>query len=96
MGLIGMALGIALGLGLCELFDAYPIFSHRDFVVRPMLNAGVVLLPAAVVFLTVLAAGFWPAAKAARSHDSAPAHRSRAGRRREIRAGPDRRRGIGA
>jgi len=68
VGLLGVALGIGGGLGLCALFDAYPIFSYQGFIVRPVINTAVVLVPGAILLGVTLVAGVAPAIRAARAN----------------------------
>jgi ABC-type lipoprotein release transport system permease subunit len=70
IGLVGVALGVGVGLVLCELFRAYPIFAHSGFVVRPELSLWGVLVPSAVLFGVTLLAGLIPAFLAARCNPS--------------------------
>lgn len=68
IGLLGVGLGAALGLGLCAWFDAHPIFDNDGFVVRPLVTARAILVPAAVLLAATLVAGLAPAWRAARSN----------------------------
>lgn len=70
VGLVGVGLGVVAGLGLCAIFDAHPIFDYDGFVVRPLITAQVVLVPALTVFAVTLVAGLAPALKASRANPS--------------------------
>lgn len=70
VGFVGAALGTILGLAACELFVHNPIFDSDGFVILPVVSPSTVLVPVALVFLTVLVGGLWPALQAARSNPS--------------------------
>jgi ABC-type lipoprotein release transport system permease subunit len=66
VGVIGTALGCAVGLGLVRWFAGHPIFHMEDFVIVPRLTWGVVLWPALLVLGATLLAGVVPAWRASR------------------------------
>ena len=68
VGLLGCGLGVAGGLALCRVFEAYPIFQSEGFVVRPLLTHWVIGLPVATVFFVTLLAGLVPAVRATRAN----------------------------
>lgn len=70
VGLLGVVLGLAIGLALCQLFTAYPIFDYDGFVVRPLLSWRSVLVPTSTVLGITLLAGLAPAWQAARANAS--------------------------
>jgi lipoprotein-releasing system permease protein len=70
IGVVGAALGVGLGFGLCALFNAHPIFAHDGFVVRPVLSLRGIAIPTAVIVAVTLLAGLAPALRAARSNPS--------------------------
>lgn len=70
VGVVGAALGTALGLAACELFEHNPIFDSDGFIIRPVVSPSTVLLPVALVFITTLVGGVWPALQAARANPS--------------------------
>jgi ABC-type lipoprotein release transport system permease subunit len=66
VGVIGIAIGCALGYGLIAYFQASPIFEWSGFVIRPVVSWGAFVRPAAVVFVVTLLAGAYPAWRASR------------------------------
>ena len=70
VGVVGAAIGVGLGLGLCSWFDAHPIFANDGFVIRPDVSARAVLVPALILFGATVLAGLVPAVKAARGTPS--------------------------
>jgi lipoprotein-releasing system permease protein len=66
VGVIGVLVGCAAGYGLVRYFQANPIFDWEGFVIRPVLSVECFLRPSLVVLLATLAAGVYPAWRAAR------------------------------
>jgi ABC-type lipoprotein release transport system permease subunit len=64
---VGVAIGVAVGLGLCQHFEHAPIFQNDGFVVRPVLHVWSIVQPCFVVWLAALLAGVLPAISAART-----------------------------
>lgn len=66
VGALGVALGALFGYGLVRWFWAHPIFQNDSFVIRPVLSAEALARSAGIILLTTLAAGIYPALRAAR------------------------------
>lgn len=66
VGTVGVALGALLGYGLVRWFWAHPIFQNDSFAIRPVLSAEELARSVGIILLTTLAAGVYPALRAAR------------------------------
>jgi ABC-type lipoprotein release transport system permease subunit len=66
VGLAGVALGAAAGVGLVRWFSAHPIFADASFAIRPALAPAALLRSSAIILGTTVAAGVVPALRAAR------------------------------
>lgn len=66
IGLLGIAIGCSLGYGLIKYFQANVVFEFEQFVLRPLLSWQGLLRPALVVLAVTVAAGVYPAWRAAR------------------------------
>ncbi|MBS1120337.1 MAG: putative ABC-type antimicrobial peptide transport system, permease component [Deltaproteobacteria bacterium] len=64
---IGCAIGSLLGYGLIQYFAGHPIFAWESLVVRPVISTATFLVPAIVIVVTAIAAGSYPAWRAART-----------------------------
>lgn len=71
VAIIGCAVGAALGLGLITYFQAHPFFEWESMIVRPLVAAGVFVVPSLVITATALLAGTYPAWRAARTDPAA-------------------------
>jgi ABC-type lipoprotein release transport system permease subunit len=67
VAVVGSLIGAGLGFAMIQYFDGHPIFEWEGLVVRPLASAGSFLGPAAVVTLTALVAGAYPAWSASRT-----------------------------
>jgi lipoprotein-releasing system permease protein len=67
VGLLGVGLGTGIGVVLVQWFEAHPIFESASFAVRPVLDARALLRPSALILVTTLVAGVFPAVRAART-----------------------------
>jgi ABC-type lipoprotein release transport system permease subunit len=65
-GLIGIAVGCALGYALIAWFAGHPIFQSADFVIRPATTAWTFIGPSVTLFGATLVASVVPAWRAAR------------------------------
>jgi len=68
VGLIGAAIGSAVGLLLCRWFLGHPLYEAYGFAVRPVLTADSVLVSVGLVFAVSVAGGLAPALRAARAN----------------------------
>lgn len=66
VGVLGVALGALGGYALVRWFIAHPIFQNDSFVIRPVLSPGAILQSVGTILGTTLAAGVYPALRAAR------------------------------
>jgi lipoprotein-releasing system permease protein len=66
IGLLGVALGCPIGYGAVRYFRAHPIFEMEEFVLRPVETVRTFVWPALTVLGATLAAGIYPAWRAAR------------------------------
>jgi ABC-type lipoprotein release transport system permease subunit len=66
IGVLGVALGLALAAGLVFYFTAHPLFNWERFVLTPVVTMRGVLWPALVVLAATVLAGSYPAWRAAR------------------------------
>lgn len=66
VGLLGIAIGCALGYGLVLYFQANVLFEWESFVLRPVLTWQGVVRPAVIVLLVTVGASTYPAWRAAR------------------------------
>lgn len=67
VGVVGSAVGAAIGYGAIAYFERSPIFEWEGLAVRPLASATTFLVPIAVVLATALAAGTIAAWRAART-----------------------------
>jgi ABC-type lipoprotein release transport system permease subunit len=74
IGVIGCALGAALGFGLIRYFDSNPLFAWESLTVRPVADLASFAVPAIVILATAVIAVLHPAYRASRV-DPAPALR---------------------
>jgi lipoprotein-releasing system permease protein len=66
VSVIGCLLGALAGYGLIRYFEANPLFQWESLVVRPLVTTATFLVPSLVIVATAVAAGSYPAWRAAR------------------------------
>jgi ABC-type lipoprotein release transport system permease subunit len=66
VGVLGVALGVLGGYGLVQWFLSHPLFQNDSFVIRPALSGSALLQSVATILGTTIAAGVYPALRAAR------------------------------
>jgi len=67
VGVVGVALGSAVGYGLIRWFVAHPLFKNDSFEIRPVLSTASLLRSLGIILGTTLLAGVYPALRASRT-----------------------------
>lgn len=75
IGIMGVALGLLVAVGLVAYFTAHPIFNWERFVLHPVVTLRGVLWPSLAVFGVTVLAGSYPAWRAARVDPSSTLRR---------------------